>query len=147
MEELEALFGGFVTTGPRNGSSDNTSSSTHSTSMPCEIPISPEEDDSLRRKLRSEQTADDDVRVPNKKQKRKLDKIETKVNTITYARENLEGPSVQECMKILRQLLTFENPLYFVAANAFCKRKEYRELWMDMESDEERIGWIWSLPK
>ena len=143
------MFGGVLAIGPKNGSSEGTdnTSSTHSTSMPCEIPISLEEDDNLQRKLRREQTADDEVRVPNKKQKRNLDQIETKVNTITYAWENLEGPSVQECMKILRRLLTFENPLYFIAANAFCKRKEYRELWMDMESDEERIGWIWSLRK
>ncbi|XP_034686267.1 L10-interacting MYB domain-containing protein-like isoform X1 [Vitis riparia] len=148
-EELEALFGGVLAIGAKNGSSegmDNTSS-THSTSMPCEIPISLEEDDNLQRKLHWEQTADDEVRVPHRKRKRKLDQIEAKVNSITYAWENLEGPSVQECMKILRQLFTFENPLYFVAANAFCKKKEYRELWMDMESDQERIGWIWSLRK
>ena len=32
------------------------------------------------------------------------------------------GPSVTECMDLLRKLLTYEDPLYFVAANAFCKR-------------------------
>ena len=47
--------------------------------------------------------------------------------------ENFKRPSVKECMKILKRLLTYEDPLYYVATNAFCKKKEYREVWVEME--------------
>ena len=69
------------------------------------------------------------------------------MNRIVNVLENFEGPTVKECMKILKRLLTYEDPLYYVAINAFCKKKEYREVWMEMESDEERMGWIQSLRK
>lgn len=129
---------------------DDTSSSHSAASMPCEVPISLEGDDNSQRKLHWEQTGagDGEEGVQNRKRKRKPGQIGAKVNGVSDdGWENVEGPSVAECMKILRQILTYENPLYFVAANAFCKRREYRELWMDMESEQERIGWIWSLRK
>ena len=50
-------------------------------------------------------------------------------------------------MKILKRLYTYEDLLYYVAINAFCKKKEYREVWMEMESDQKRIWWIQSLRK
>ena len=61
--------------------------------------------------------------------------------------ENFEGPSMKECMKILKKLLTYEDPLYYVAINAFFKKKEYREALVGMESDQERMRWIQSLWK
>ena len=48
-------------------------------------------------------------------------------------------------MKILKRFVTYEDPLYYVAINAFCKKKKYREVRVEMESDKERIGWIQSL--
>ena len=63
------------------------------------------------------------------------------------ALENFEGPSVKECMKILNKLTTYEDPLYYVAINAFYKKKEYRVVWVEMESDQERMGWLQSLKK
>ena len=51
------------------------------------------------------------------------------------ALENFEGLSVKECMKILKKLTTYEDPLYYVVINAFCKNKEYRVVWVEMESD------------
>ena len=67
------------------------------------------------------------------------------MNRIMNMLENFKGPSVKECMKILRRLLTYEDQLYYVAINVFYKKKQYRELWVDIESDQERMGWIQSL--
>ena len=64
------------------------------------------------------------------------------MNRIMNVMENFEGPSMKECMKILKRLLTYEDPLYHVAINAFCKKKEYGEVWVEMESDQERMRWI-----
>ena len=61
--------------------------------------------------------------------------------------ENFEGPSVKECVEILKRLLTYDDPLYYVEINVFCKKKEYKEVWVEMESDKERMGWIQSLRK
>ena len=63
------------------------------------------------------------------------------------ALENFEGPSVKECMKILKKHTTYEDPLYYVAIKAFCKKKEYRVVWVEMESDQGRMGWLQSLKK
>ena len=35
---------------------------------------------------------------------------------------------MKECVKILKKLTNYENPLYYVAINAFCKKKEYKEM-------------------
>ena len=61
--------------------------------------------------------------------------------------ENFEGPLMKKCMKILRRLLTDEDPLYHIAINAFYKKKEYRVVWVDMESDPNWMEWIQSLRK
>ena len=117
-------------------------SSTHSTSMPSETSISLEEDENLPR------NTNDEVEGSKKKQKKgKKEQNQEEMNRIINVLENFEGPSVKECMKILKKLLTYEDPLYYVAINGFCKKKEYREVWVEMESDEERMGWIQSLRK
>ena len=143
MEELEALFGGVLATGSKNWSSGGViasgaeESSTHSTSMPSETSISLEEDEDLPR------NTNDEAEGSKKKQKKgKKEQTQEEMNRIMNVLENFEGPSVKECMKILKRLLTYEDPLYYVAINAFCKKKEYREVWMEMESDEERMRWI-----
>ncbi|RVW96101.1 L10-interacting MYB domain-containing protein [Vitis vinifera] len=120
VEELEALFGGVLATG--------------------ETSISLEEDEDLPRN-----TNDEAVGSKKKQKKRKKEQTQEEMNRIVNVLENFEGPSVKECMKILKRLLTYEDPLYYVTINAFCKKKEYREVWMKMESDEERMGWIQSL--
>ena len=55
---------------------------------------------------------------------------------------NFDGPSMKECMKILKKLFTYEDSLYYVTIDAFCKKKEYQQLWMDMESAKEQMKWI-----
>ncbi|RVW13271.1 L10-interacting MYB domain-containing protein [Vitis vinifera] len=148
VEELEALFEGVLATGSKNWSSGGVmaygaeESSTHSTSMPSETSISLEEDEDLPR------NTNDEAEGSKKKQKKgKKEQTQEEMNRIVNVLENFEGPTVKECMKILKRLLTYEDPLYYVAINAFCKKKEYREVWMEMESDEERMGWIQSLQK
>ena len=143
MEELEALFGGVLATGSKNWSSGGViasgaeESSTHSTSMPSETSISLEEDEDLPR------NTNDETEGSKKKQKKgKKEQTQEEMYRIVNVLENFEGPTVKECMKILKRLLTYEDPLYYVAINAFCKKKEYREVWMEMESDEERMRWI-----
>ena len=69
------------------------------------------------------------------------------MNKIMNALENFEGPPVKECMNILKKLTTYEDLLYYVAINAFCKKKEYRAVWVEMESDQERMEWLQSLKK
>ena len=77
-------------------------------------------------------------KVLRKKQKKgKKKQTQEEMNRIMNVMENFEGPSMKECMKILKRLLTYEDPLYYVAINAFCKKKEYREVWVEMESDKE----------
>ena len=148
MEELEALFGGVLATGFKNWSSGGViasgaeKSSTHSTSMPSETLISLEGDKDLPR------NTNDEAESSKKKQKKgKKEQTQEEMNRIMNVLENFEGPSVKECIKILKRFLTYEDPLYYVAINAFCKKKEYREVWVEMESDEERMGWIQSLRK
>ena len=148
MEELEILFGGVLATGSKNWSSGGViafgheESSTHSTSMPSETPISLEEDENLPRNTSEE------VQCSKKKQKKgKKEQTQEEMNKIMNALENFEGPSVKECMNILKKLTTYEDPLYYVAINAFCKKKEYRVVWVEMESDQERMGWLQSLKK
>ncbi|XP_034700866.1 L10-interacting MYB domain-containing protein-like isoform X2 [Vitis riparia] len=148
MEELEALFGGVLAIGSKNWSSGGViasgveESSTHSTSMASETSISLEEDENLPR------NTNDEVEGSKKKQKKgKKEQNQEEMNRIINVLENFEGPSVKECMKILKKLLTYEDPLYYVAINGFCKKKEYREVWVEMESDEERMGWIQNLRK
>ncbi|KAJ9692959.1 hypothetical protein PVL29_011881 [Vitis rotundifolia] len=134
MEELGALFGGVLVTGSKNWSFGGViafqaeESSTHSTSMPSETLISLEEYEDLPRNTNDEKTQEE-------------------MNRIMNVLENFEGPSVKECMKILKRLLTYKDPLYYVKINAFCKKKEYRQVWIEMKSDEERMGWIQSLRK
>ena len=126
MEELKALFGGVLATRSKNWSSGGVmssgpeESSTHSTSMPSETSISLEEDENLPR------STNDEVEGSKKKQKKgNKDQTQEEMNRIMNVLENFEGPSIKECMKILNRLLTYEDPLYYVAINAFCKKKEY----------------------
>ncbi|TXG53831.1 hypothetical protein EZV62_019087 [Acer yangbiense] len=35
------------------------------------------------------------------------------------------GPTMKDCREILMKLLHFEDPLYFVASDALCKRREF----------------------
>ncbi|KAK2635631.1 hypothetical protein Ddye_030423 [Dipteronia dyeriana] len=151
VKELEVLFGGVFVTGlPEIGNT----SSVHSTSATskrmiklengCSVPTPHSKSPNFDYPNVDEEESDEES-----EKRRKID--ETTSEEVGRIMSELEkrdrGPSVKECMDILRKLLTFEDPLYFVAANAFCKRKEYRELWVDMESDLERIGWIQSLLK
>ena len=124
MEELEALFGGVLATGSKNWSykevitSRAEKSLTHSTSMPSETSISLEEDENFPR------NTNDEVEGSKKKQK-KWNKKQTQeeINRIMNVLENFEGPLIKECMKILKRLLTYEDPLYYVAINVFYKKK------------------------
>ena len=54
---------------------------------------------------------------------------------------------MKDCTTILQKILTIQDPLYYVAINTLCNKKEYKEVWMEMESDQERIWWIQSLAK
>lgn len=116
MEELEALFGGVLATGSKNWSSGGVmaygaeESSTHSTSMPSETSISLEEDEDLPR------NTNDEAEGSKKKQKKgKKEQTQEEMNRIMNVMENFEGPSMKECMKILKRLLTYEDPLYYLA--------------------------------
>ena len=71
------------------------------------------------------------------KRREKKEQTQEEMNKIMNALENFEGPSVKECMNILKKLTTYEDPLYYVAINAFCKKKEHRMVWVEMESDQE----------
>ncbi|RVX05813.1 hypothetical protein CK203_023807 [Vitis vinifera] len=119
MEELEALFGGVLATGSKNWSSGGV------------IASGAEESSTHSTSMPSETSIS----------------LEEDENLPRNTNDEAEGPSVKECMKILKKLLTYEDPLYYVAINGFCKKKEYREVWVEMESDEERMGWIQSLRK
>ncbi|KAL6335780.1 hypothetical protein AAG906_039543 [Vitis piasezkii] len=91
----------------------------------------------------AEESSTHSTSMPNKT----LISLEEDENLPRNTNDEAEGPSVKECMKILKRFLTYEDPLYYVAINAFCKKKEYREVWVEMESDKERITWIQSLRK
>ena len=63
-------------------------------------------------------------KVLRKKQKKgKKKQTQEEMNRIMNVLENFEGPLIKECMKILKRLLTYENPLYYVAINVFYKKK------------------------
>ena len=72
----------------------------------------------------------------NSKRKKKKSKFK-KMSKIVNALENFEESSAKECMKILKKVTTYEDPLYYVAISAFCKKKEYRFVWVEMESNQE----------
>ena len=110
--------------------------------MPSETPISLEEDENLLR------NTSEKVQCSKKKQnKGKTEQTQEEMSKIMNALENFEGPSVKECMKILKKVTTYEDLLYYVAINAFCKNKEYKVVWLEMESDQERMGWLQSFKK
>ncbi|KAL5827692.1 hypothetical protein ACOSQ3_019536 [Xanthoceras sorbifolium] len=150
VEELEVLFGGVLV-----AATNNSNSSVHSTSVSSKRLIKLENDCSVP--TPHPKSPNFDYLILNEEQSREESEKRRKLDEITFEevirfRSVLEkredrGPCVKECMAILRKLLTFEDPIYFVAVNAFCKRREYRELWVDMESDLERIAWIQSLLK
>ncbi|KAK4838132.1 hypothetical protein QYF36_011279 [Acer negundo] len=86
----------------------------------------------------------------DKKQKEtKANEDREEVSRIISALEKSDdrGPTVKDCREILIKLLYFKDPLYFLAINALCKRREYRELWIKMDSDKERLAWVRSLPR
>ncbi|KAK3205327.1 hypothetical protein Dsin_019373 [Dipteronia sinensis] len=151
-EELEQLFDGVLATGienlssgmeeiPEIGSTSSTDSiSTHSTSFVRQMEEN--EETNLNKSNECE-----DHPKGKKQKRRKFDQTHEEVCKIIEVLEKDRGPSVDDCMKILRRLLTYEDPQYFVATNALCKRKEYQVLWMGMPSDGERIAWIRSLTK
>ncbi|KAK3230043.1 hypothetical protein Dsin_001924 [Dipteronia sinensis] len=152
-EELEQLFDGVLATGienlssgmeeiPEIGSTSSTcSTSTHSTSFVRQMEEN--EETNLNKSNECE-----DHPKGKKQKRRKLDQTYEEVCKIIEVLEKDRGPSMDgDCMEILRRLLTYEDPQYFVATNALCKRKEYRVLWMGMQSDGERIAWIGSLTK
>ena len=100
--------------------------------MPNKTLINLEEDENLPR------NTNDEVQGSKKKQKKvKKEQTQEEMNRIMNVMENFEGPSMKECMKILKRLLTYEDPLYYVAINAFCKKKQYGKVWVEMESDQE----------
>ncbi|KAH7570808.1 hypothetical protein JRO89_XS05G0196100 [Xanthoceras sorbifolium] len=150
VEELEVLFGGVLV-----AATNNSNSSVHSISVSSKRLIKLENDCSVP--TPHPKSPNFDYLILNEEQSREESEKRRKLDEITFEevirfRSVLEkredrGPCVKECMAILRKLLTFEDPIYFVAVNAFCKRREYRELWVDMESDLERIAWIQSLLK
>ena len=137
MEELELLFGGLLATGSKNWSykevitSRAEKSLTHSTSMPSETSISLEEDEDLPR------NTNDEAEGSKKKQKKgKKEQTQEKMNRIMNVLENFEGPSVKECVKILKRLLTYDDPLYYVEIMCFARRKSIK-----------RCGWRWKVTK
>ena len=110
--------------------------------MPSKTSISLEEDENLPR------NTNDEAKDSKKKQKKgKKQQTQEEINRIMNVLKNFEGPSIKDCMKILKRLLNYEDPLYYVAINAFCKKKEYREVWVEMEIDKERMEWISKLAK
>ena len=91
-----------------------------------------------------------DIQRCKKKQKKsKLDKTREDINklVVVFEKTDDKGPSITQCMPNLGKLLTYDSPMYHVVTNALCNKREYQELWMGMECDEERIGWICSLLK
>ncbi|KAK2663442.1 hypothetical protein Ddye_002016 [Dipteronia dyeriana] len=93
--------------------------------------------------------SDDEQPTEKKQKKRKIDETREEICKIVSVLEKSDnnGPSMADCFSILKRFLNYKDPLYFIATNALCKRKEYREVWMQMDSDEERLGWIQSLQK
>ena len=81
------------------------------------------------------------------RRKEKKEQTQEEMSKIMNALENFQGPSVKECMKILKKLTTYEDSLYYVVINAFCKKKEYKVVLVEMESDQEQMGWLQSLKK
>ena len=107
MEELDILFRGVLATGSKNLSSGGViafgieESSTHSTSMPSKTPISLEEDENLLRNTSEE------VQCSKKKHKKgKKEQTQEKMSKIMNALNNFEGPTMKECMKILKKFTT-----------------------------------------
>ncbi|KAK3231832.1 hypothetical protein Dsin_003713 [Dipteronia sinensis] len=98
-----------------------------------------------------EQPTEQPIEQPTEKKqkKRKFDETREEICKIVSVLEKSDnnGPSMVDCFSILKRFLNYKDPLYFIATNALCKRKEYREVWMQMDSDEERLGWIQSLQK
>ena len=91
MEELEILFGGVIATGSKNWSfggviaSRPEESSTHSTSMPSETPISVEEDENLL------SNTSEEVQCSKKKQKKgKKEQTQEEMSKLMNALENFE---------------------------------------------------------
>ncbi|KAH9669600.1 L10-interacting MYB domain-containing protein [Citrus sinensis] len=155
-EELVALFSGAVATGAYNWSSgmEGIPEMGNLSSMLSETPINVEDNDCEVKTPDSytnvdEPLSDDMQRCKKKQKKSKSDETREDINKLVAVLEKTDdkGPSITQCMPILRKLLTYDNPMYYVATNALCNKREYRELWMGMECDEERIGWIYSLPK
>ena len=84
---------------------------------------------------------------PKKQKKRKVDGNRQDVDRIINALKKSDdrGPSVKDCVLILKRILNYKNPLFFVASKALCRRRENREFWMEIDNDEERLAWIESL--
>ena len=81
------------------------------------------EDENLPRNTNEE------VQGSKKKYKKwKKEQTQEEINRIINVLKNLERPLVKDCMKTLGRLLAYKDPLYCMATNVFCKKKEYREL-------------------
>lgn len=99
--------------------------------MPSETPISLKKDENLPKNTNNEVKGS----KKNIKKKRK-NKFKKKWNS-EYIWEFWRIPREGEYMKSLRRLLTYEDPLYYVATNAFWKKKK----------SIKSCGWIWKITK
>ncbi|KAK2653622.1 hypothetical protein Ddye_013478 [Dipteronia dyeriana] len=163
FEELETLFSGVSATGTHNWSSGmegisqmGKTTTAFSPAICCDNYVRlTEEDENIPSNPNPEHPSlnhpiqDDEQPTEKKQKKRKVDETREEICKIVSVLEKSDnnGPSMTDCFSMLKRFLNYKDPLYFIATSALCKRKEYREVCIQMDSDEERLGWIQSLQK
>lgn len=90
----------------------------------------------------------EDIQVTNVKRskKNKAGDIDGHITAVLKSLENSDGPSLEECNRILDEMkiVSMDDPLYIAACTIFCESKAHREQWMmlNQKPEEVRVAWI-----
>ncbi|XP_042405174.1 uncharacterized protein LOC121995516 [Zingiber officinale] len=143
-DEMKSLFDGITTTGKDawGPSMEEMPPTIPNSNITIDVDVEVEVDVDLEREISHSPSIEH-----SKSKRRKSNKSEYIDEQILETLKNLndsDEASVEECSKVLDDMLDESDPLYFVAGTIFCESKTYREFWMHLrkKSDEAKKQWL-----
>lgn len=96
-------------------------------------------------KASSSQSKPEKVKEGKRVRRQKSDDMDDRLFAVIKTLEESDGPSLDECNKILDEMTSLEmiDPLYIAAMSIFCEGKAYKEQWVRISAKGEEIQKNW----
>lgn len=144
-DEMKALFDGIIATGKDAWCPSKNGLPTDGIESCKEafVNIEPGEPSSTTNKQKYD-IKHEGKRVKKNKDDKVID-IDAQLLAAINVLEKSDGPSIEECNKILDELDTLEmnDPRYIAATLIFCEGKAHREQWINLKNKPENIRLKW----